>query len=65
MFTRSLDLSHNRDAAKKAMHRCRLNDKQPTSSAVNPCGPKPAEIILVPTELRKPDYNFSGSSRFF
>ena len=55
MYRRSIDVSHNRDAAKKATHRRKLYDKQPTSSGVKSCGPKAADIFLMPAKLRKRD----------
>ena len=53
MYMRILDLSHKRDATKKATHRRKLDDEQPISSGIKSCRPKAADVILVPTKLRK------------
>ena len=50
---RSLDVSHNRDATKKDTHRRKLDDEQPISSGVKSRRPKAADIIPMPTKLRK------------
>ena len=51
MYMTSLDVSHNRDAAKKAMHGRKLDDGQP-NSGVKSSGPKAADIVLILTKLR-------------
>ena len=52
---KSLDVSQDRDSMEKATHRCKLDNELPTSSGVKSYRPKTADIILMPTKLRKQD----------
>ena len=65
MYIRSLDLSQDRDAAKKPTYRVLSQTEQPTSSGVKLCRLKAADIILMSTKLMKRDTAFNGFIRFF
>ena len=49
------NLSQDRDAAKKPTYRVLSQTEQPISSGIKLCRPKAADIILMPTKLRKRD----------